>query len=221
MPSFAIITVDGGAAAGKSTTARTLAERCSFLHVDTGAHYRTITAALLASDVQPADREAIDAFLTTVTTETQIQGSSARLILNKQQVDHSLLRSEAVNERVSQIASIPTVRAFLKEYQRSQATIARERGFNGLVMEGRDIGSVIFPDATLHVFLEADPATRAARRASEGIIDSILERDRLDQARKEAPLTCPSGALRINTGTRTPEQVVQQIIDALAGACSA
>jgi cytidylate kinase len=105
------------------------------------------------------------------------------------------------------------VRQALFDYQRSQADVARDEGFAGLIMEGRDIGSVIFPDAEHRFFLEADEATRAARRAKEGQTDSIAERDKMDKARKNAPLICPQGATRINTGPRTLEEVIQHIIE--------
>lgn len=211
MPSlkpFLIIAVDGGAASGKSSTSRRLAEKFNLLHVDTGSHYRAITAVLLESGLHPDNPGAVTQSLQSLRAATAVNGNSATILLNGRAFDTHELRSEAVNEAVSKIASMSDVRAFLRDYQRNQATIARENNFNGLVMEGRDIGSVIFPDADLAVFLEADATTRASRRASEGIVDTIEERDRLDRGRKEAPLTCPPGALRINTGVNDLDAVV-------------
>ncbi|MBQ2732038.1 MAG: (d)CMP kinase, partial [Opitutales bacterium] len=121
------------------------------------------------------------------------------------------IRNDAVNAVVSQFAAIPEVRKFLFDYQRLQKEVARERGFDGLIMDGRDIGSVIFPDADLRIFLTADPEARARRRAAEGIADSIAERDKLDSSRKAAPLACPEGAIKIDSTDLTLEQVVGKI----------
>lgn len=214
MPSlkpFLIIAVDGGAASGKSSTSRRLAEKFHLLHVDTGSHYRAITAILRERNVPIGNTDEVIRALGELTTGTAVHGNSATILLNDRTFNDSELRSAAVNEAVSKIASLGSVRAFLRDYQRSQTDVARHHAFDGLVMEGRDIGSVIFPDANLAVFLEADASTRVNRRASEGIVDAVEERDRLDLARKEAPLTCPPNALRINTGKHDLEAVVATI----------
>jgi cytidylate kinase len=116
-----------------------------------------------------------------------------------------------VNENVSHFSAIPEVRAALLDYQRGQADVAQRHGFRGLVMEGRDIGSVIFPQAEFRFFLHADPEERARRRASEGGQDSIRERDRIDSSRKTAPLACPPGAVSIDSTHLTLPQVVAAI----------
>jgi cytidylate kinase len=121
------------------------------------------------------------------------------------------IRSARVNENVSKFAALPVVRKFLLDYQRRQADVARLHGFRGLVMEGRDIGSVIFPDADLRFFLSADPEARARRRAAEGHVDQIHERDKLDLARKTAPLVCPDGAIAIDSTHLTLEDVVEKM----------
>jgi cytidylate kinase len=205
---FLIIAVDGGAASGKSSTARRLAADFDLLHVDTGSHYRSITALLLQRSVPLDDPAAIARAVGELRPGTTVSGNSAKILLNDVGFDDSDLRSEAVNDAVSKIASIGTVRTFLRDYQRSQTAVAKDHNFKGLVMEGRDIGSVIFPNADLAVFLEADAATRVSRRADEGIIDTIEERDRLDLARKDAPLACPPNATRIDTGKNDLESVV-------------
>ena len=125
--------------------------------------------------------------------------------------DDDEIRNDKVNAVVSRFASIPEVRRFLFEYQRRQKDVARERGFAGLIMDGRDIGSVIFPDADLRIFLTADPEARARRRAAEGIADSVAERDKLDASRKTAPLACPEGAVKIDSTHLTLEEVVAKI----------
>lgn len=216
---FLIIAVDGGAASGKSSTSRRLAQDFHLLHVDTGSHYRAITATLLEKGVALHDPTEVARSLGELRTATAVNGNSATILLNERAFDDSELRSEAVNEAVSRIASISPVRAFLRDYQRSQADVARQNAFSGLVMEGRDIGSVIFPDADLAVFLEADAATRVSRRAKEGIVDTVEERDRLDLARKEAPLSCPPHALRINTGANDLDAVVASISTKIHALC--
>ena len=209
-PEFTTIAVDGGAAVGKSSTSKALAERLDLMHVDTGAHYRTLTFALLAKGISP-DGD-LGTALHGIQLETKLDGRSARLCVAGRVPDDSEIRSPEVNAAVSRFAAIPAVRQALFEYQRHQATVAREEGFAGLVMEGRDIGSVIFPDAKHRFFLEADEATRAERRAKEGQTDSIAARDKMDKARKNAPLVCPEGAIRIDTGPLTLEEVVAHII---------
>jgi cytidylate kinase len=133
-------------------------------------------------------------------------------------VPESEIRSREVNAHVSHFAAIPAVRAFLLAYQRGQAGFARENAFRGLVMEGRDIGSVIFPQADFRFFLHADPAERARRRALEGGQDSIAERDRLDSSRQTAPLACPAGAVAVDTTLLNLEAVVETLARPIAAA---
>jgi len=210
-PKFVIIAVDGGAASGKSSTSRAVAERLNLMHVDTGSHYRAVTFALQGEGVSPNNEAAVSERLQSLPLDTQLEGRSARIALDGKAPSQDDLRSDAVNAQVSPFAALPCVRQFLFDYQRSQAAIARDHGFAGLIMEGRDIGSVIFPDADLRVFLEADSATRAQRRAAEGQSDSIEQRDKIDSSRKTAPLTCPDGAMKIDNSHLSLEQVVEMI----------
>lgn len=208
---FVLIAVDGGAASGKSSTSRAVAEQFNLLHIDTGSHYRAVTDALLRASVPLDQPEAVAHFLAQVALDTLIHGRSTRICLCGTSPAPEDLRRAAVNDAVSLVASQPAVRQFLFAYQRSQATLAREKNFAGMIMEGRDIGSVIFPDADLRIFLEADPDTRAARRAAEGETDAIAKRDALDSARKAAPLKCPEGAVRIDSSLLSLEQVVARV----------
>ncbi len=218
---FLIVAVDGGAASGKSSLARALAQRFNFLHVDTGSHYRAVTLALLEAGVRPDDAAAVSAALGKITLGTHFEGHTARIMLahhfsaadgnlrlQGRVPDAAMLRTPEVNANVSRFAALPAVRSFLFNYQRGQAEFARENAFAGLIMEGRDIGSVIFPDAPLRLFLTADPATRARRRAAEGQADAVAERDRLDSARATAPLTCPPGATVIDSSNITLDEVI-------------
>lgn len=217
-PPFLIVAIDGGAASGKSTTSRALSERFHLLHVDTGSFYRALTAELLRHRVAAADVPAVKRVLAAFTLGTRVTGRSAQMEIDGRTVPEADIRSREVNDHVSHFAAIPEVRAALLTYQRGQAGVARERGFRGLVMEGRDIGSVIFPDATFRFFLHADPAERARRRAREGGDDAIAERDRLDSSRKTAPLACPPGATAIDTTHLTLEEVVATLARPIAAA---
>lgn len=210
---FNIIAIDGGAATGKSSTSRGVAERLQLMHVDTGAHYRTLTYALLQAGAQPDQPQAIQHALASLELGTQMDGRSAQLAINGQVPADAELRSPQVNASVSQFAAIESVRQKLFDYQRSLADFARQRDYAGLVMEGRDIGSVIFPDADFRFFLHADEATRSARRAKEGQTDSIAARDQMDRSRKTAPLVCPQGAVQMDTAPYTLEEVIDQVVE--------
>ena len=208
---FKIITIDGGAAVGKSSTSKGLAERLELMHVDTGSHYRTLTYAILGSGADAEQNKTISKILEALKLSTQIDGRSARLGINDVVPVDSDLRSPEVNAQVSKFAAIPEVRKKLFAYQRSLADLAREQHYAGLIMEGRDIGSIIFPEAAYRFFLDADEATRAARRAKEGQTDSIAARDKMDRTRQAAPLVCPEGATQINTAHHTLEEVIEKI----------
>ncbi len=211
---FITIAIDGGAASGKSTTSLALAEKLKLMHVDTGSHYRALTLILLTNHI-PLDETNVKIALKKTVLETTLDGNRALIAVDGKTLPAQALRSEAVNQHVSHVAAMPTVRQYLYAYQRGQCDIARSLDFAGIVMEGRDIGSVILPDADLRIFLEADESTRVARRAAEGHADAIATRDKIDSTRKTAPLTCPEGALRINTGHHSLEEVLNQILTAV------
>jgi cytidylate kinase len=210
-PPFLIIAVDGGAASGKSTVARALAQRFHLLHADTGAYYRSVTFALLQAKVPAGDAKAVEGALPQLSLETLVEGNAARLAIGGTPPKPADLRSQEVNAKVSRFAALPVVRKFLLDFQRGQAEVARHHGFAGLIMEGRDIGSAIFPHADLKLFLTADPAIRAHRRAAEGVTDAVAERDRLDATRETSPMSCPPGAKVVDSSHLTQEEVVAHI----------
>ncbi|MBN2068274.1 MAG: (d)CMP kinase [Opitutales bacterium] len=212
---FKIVSVDGGAASGKSSTSRGVAAQLNLMHVDTGSHYRAVTLACIEAGLAP--EAPLQAFLDSLELGTQTIGNSARICLNGALVEDSRLRTDAVNAAVSHFAALPQVREKVKQFQRAQAALARKESFAGLIMEGRDIGSVIFPDADLKLYLQADEATRAARRKEEGQNDAISKRDELDKARKTAPLTIPEGAIVINTGKHSLEEVIRLVVELYVG----
>jgi cytidylate kinase len=170
---------------------------------------------MLRRGVTAGDVAAVRSTLADVELGTRIEGRSARMEIGGR-VAGDEIRSREVNDHVSHFAAIPEVRTALLEYQRGQAAVARARGFRGLIMEGRDIGSVIFPEADFRFFLHAHPEERARRRASEGQQDSISERDRIDSSRKTAPLACPPGAVSIDTTHLTRSEVVETMAAPIA-----
>jgi 3-phosphoshikimate 1-carboxyvinyltransferase len=208
---FVSVAIDGGAACGKSSTSRTLSEKLGFLHVDTGAHYRSLTHILLQDFVDPKDSLAVRISLSKIKLSSFISGNSAFLALNNKILGEAELRSAVVNASVSQFAAVPEVRAFILAYQRNQVGVAQQNGFAGLVMEGRDIGSVVLPHATVRIYLEADATARNQRRKDEGIVDSIVLRDKIDSSRAAAPLVCAAGAIRIDNTSLSLSEVVEQI----------
>ena len=211
-----IISLDGAAATGKSSTAHAVAEALNYLHVDTGSHYRIICYHLNQKSLQPEDSPALLAALEAFKVDTVLRGNSVLFEIDETPIKRDDLRSYTVNTLVSQFASLKPVRDFLLRYQRSLADFAKKNHFKGMIAEGRDIGSVVFPKATLKVFLEADANTRIARRENEGHTDVINERDAIDANRKLSPLTCPEDALSINTSRLSLDEVVSIILKEIA-----
>ena len=209
MKKFTTIAIDGGAGSGKSTTAMNLSTKLNFLHVDTGSHYRSIASVLINESV---GFNQIDENLNKFKLSSSVSGSKSLLLINNNLVPESILRSEEVNKSVSKYASISSVRNLLFEYQRSQVELAKKHNFNGLVMEGRDIGSIILPNADLKLFLHAPDSIRQNRRSGDGEKDQILQRDQMDTSRKVAPLVQSVDSIMINTGELSIEEVFSQIL---------
>ena len=206
-PSFIIVAIDGGAASGKSSTSRALAERFNLLHVDTGSFYRHITAELLRRGLSHTDHAAISAELLKLKFSTRLAGRSAQMLIGGEPAGDEI-RDKSVNENVAHFAAVPEVRAVLIDYQRGQVEVGRAHGFRGLVMEGRDIGSKIFPEADFRFFLFADPVERAKRRAAQGRQDAIVQRDTMDSHRLNQSA---QGAIAIDSTDLTLEQVVDKM----------
>ena len=207
---FIIVAIDGGAAAGKSSTARAISEKFNLLHSDTGSYFRALASEMLKRGISYSDHEVVISALKSLNLSTRITGRRADMELSGH-VAGEEIRSAAVNQAVSHFAAITELREKLKAYERSQADVAREHGFKGLIMEGRDIGSAIFPDADFRFYLHADPEERSKRRAKEGHLDKVSERDRLDSSRAKDPLACPPGAIAIDSTFLSLEEVVLQV----------
>lgn len=211
-PPFIIVAIDGGAASGKSSTSRKLAEQFNLLHVDTGSFYRHLTAELLHRGVAHTDLPAINAVLPKLEFSTRLDGRSAEMLIGGHPAGDEI-RDKNVNENVAHYAAVPEVRQLLIGYQRGQVQVGTQHGFRGLVMEGRDIGSKIFPQADFRFFLFADPVERAKRRAAEGRQDAIGQRDTMDSQRLNQSA---QGAIPIDSTYLTLEQVVEKLAALIA-----
>ncbi|HEV8297676.1 MAG TPA: (d)CMP kinase [Acidimicrobiales bacterium] len=205
-----VIAIDGPAGSGKSTVARALARHLGMPYLDTGAMYRAVAFAALARGVEPDDIDAVADIARTSIIEVDDQE------VRVDGVDVAIeIRGPEVTRAVGAVAANPQVRAELREQQREWA---RRRG--GGVMEGRDIGTVVFPDAVLKVYLTAEPPVRAARRAQEvrdldyhTVAADIARRDALDQSRTHDPLTEAPDAIIIDTTDLSIDDVVAQLAD--------
>lgn len=208
---FKIIAVDGGAASGKSSTSRGVAQRMKFLYVNSGSHYRVMTYFLLEAGISHRDPEAIEAALKKANLDTKIEDNTSVLLLNHEKMRDEDLRSPEINANVSLYAAKRPVRNFLLEYQRSQADVARQNGYDGIIMEGRDIGTVIFPDADFKFFLSASEDIREKRRQDEGQMDLVVHRDQLDSKRTAAPFIPADRSIKINTDALQLGEVIDLV----------
>lgn len=203
-----VVAIDGPAGAGKSTVGRALAERLGLEYLDTGAMYRAMTFAALRRGVVEGDLADVAA----MAPDVDIQVLDGRVTVDG--VDATaVIRGREVTEAVSQVSANPAVRAVLVERQREWVA---KRG--GGVVEGRDIGSVVFPEADLKLYITASPRVRAERRVMEigGDVNevevSIIERDRKDSNREHSPLTEPDDAIVVDTTGLTIEEVLDRIL---------
>lgn len=202
------IAIDGPAASGKSTLARKLAERLGLVMVNSGAMYRAVTWKVLEENIDPSDSAAVVSLLNRMEIECGHDGLTSTCTIDG--VDPGdALRSETVNANVSTISAIPEVRDRLVALQRSYLD------HTSVIMEGRDIGSVVFPDTPYKIYVDADEAVRAARRAKMGEVDSVTQRDAADSKRTTAPLIVANGAVILDNSHHTIESGVDAAIEIL------
>ncbi len=204
-----VIAIDGPAASGKSSVARCLAEKLGHLYVNTGNMFRGVTWAVLSAGFDLKEKEAIAAYASDLNLEFVNESGHIHMLVNGRRLTDEELNSEAVNGAVSHVAQVSDVRTRLVNEQR--ALVAR----GNLVMEGRDIGSVVFPNTPHKFYIDASEEVRAARRSKQGLNDTVAMRDKLDSTRKTAPLIVPEGAIRIDSSDLTLDQVVAQVMGEL------
>jgi cytidylate kinase len=196
-----LIAIDGPAGAGKSTVSRAVAKRLGLDRLDTGAMYRSVAWEALRRGVDPADQAAVADIASTADIEV-----AKAVTINGSDVTDAI-RTPAVSRAVSIVAANPEVRRELVARQRRWAA-----GRSGGVVEGRDIGSVVFPHATVKVYLTASPEERARRRGHDESADGVARRDRLDSTRQTSPLTQAPDAHILDTTGRSVEDVVQEVL---------
>lgn len=209
---FIAAAIDGPAGAGKSTIARTAAKKLGFIYIDTGAMYRSIGLACLNKGIDPGDAGAVEALLPDIAISIVFKDGEQHIILNGNDVSDDI-RTESVSMAASRVSAVPAVRAFLLELQRG---FARE---NNVIMDGRDIGTVVLPDAQVKIFLTASPESRARRRTDQlaekgiqadyqAVLDDIIKRDYNDTHRETAPLKAADDAVLVDTTELTlPESI--------------
>lgn len=199
-PSLRVIAIDGPAGAGKSTVSRRLADALGLQRLDTGAMYRAVAWSALTQGVDPADAGAVAGIARTAVIEVGERVTAGGVDVTE------AIRSPEVNRAVSAVAANPEVRRELVDRQRRWVV-----DHGGGVVEGRDIGSVVFPDASLKIYLTASPEERARRRSEEGS-DGVARRDRLDSTRAASPLEVAAGARIVDTTERSVDAVVEEVL---------
>lgn len=211
------VAIDGPAGAGKSTIAKAVSARLSYIYVDTGALYRSIALNAIRNNIDTEDNKAVNSLLKDTNIEIKFINGEQRVFLNNKDVSEDIRTSE-VSMGASQVSAIPEVRSFLLDLQRN---IAKK---NNVIMDGRDIGTVVLPNAQVKIFLTASPECRARRRYNdylkvgnssqsyEEILGEIIQRDYNDSHREIAPLKPANDSVTVDTSEDTLEQSVKKII---------
>ena len=200
-----VVAIDGPAASGKSSVARELARQLGFVYVNSGAFYRAITWHILTNGIYTEDVDRIAEALESALITSCVKGGESRIVIdNVDPADH--LRNDRVNEGVSRVSRFPMVRQIVAQKLHEHARS------NDLVVEGRDIGSVVFPDTPYKFYVDASPEVRLQRRAAQGERDEIALRDHADFSRLVSPLVIAEDAHVIDTSHLTVEKVVREIL---------
>ena len=203
-----VIAIDGPAASGKSSVASKISEKIGYLHVNSGLMYRAFTWSVLRSGIDLNDSVSVIQHLNSVSLNCGQSNGISTLTVDG--VDPGAeLKAAKINENVSFIAAIEEVRKVLVSKQREYLEIA------SIVMEGRDIGSVVFPETPYKFYIDASAEVRAQRRMAEGGSDDLERRDRIDATRKVSPLKIPDDACVIDTSEMDLEQVVTEVLNVL------
>lgn len=202
------VAIDGPAASGKSTVAKRLAESLGLVMVNSGAMYRAVTWQVLQEGIDPRNSEAVLEAMERMKIDCGIDDGLSTIAINGRLLTTEV-RCAEVNESVSKVASIPEVRESLVAMQRAYLEET------DVVMEGRDIGSVVFPNTPFKLYISASEAVRAARRAKDGEADAVAKRDAEDSQRKASPLKISEGAVVIDSSDLTIEGTVEAAREAL------
>jgi len=210
-----IIAIDGPSASGKSTLGRLLARALSLLYIDTGSMYRAVALAVIEAEIDPNDKEAVATLANDLDIDLEGDPDSLKVWLNGRDVTDQI-RTESVTEMSSIVSSIPAVRRAMVKRQRAL-------GKRGAVLNGRDIGTVVFPDADFKFFLTANPNERAERRYKEDEATSnstlaetladITERDRRDSTRADSPLKAADDAVIVDSTGKCIDEVFREMME--------
>lgn len=212
------IAIDGPAGAGKSTISKSAAKELGFIYVDTGALYRTVGLAASRNNIEAVEGETLDNFLNTITVELTFNDKGEQIVLLDGEDVSAFIRTPEASMMASKISAIPSVRAYLLDLQRNMAKT------NNVIMDGRDIGTVVLPDAEVKIFLTASPEARAERRYKEliekgmdvkyeDVLNDVVTRDYNDSHREIAPLKQADDAVLADTTELDLQQSIQLIID--------
>lgn len=210
------VAIDGPAGAGKSTIAKAAASELGFIYVDTGAMYRTIGLACMRKGVDTGSTEAVVPVLGEIAIDVAYKNGEQKMLLDGEDVSGEI-RTEEASSNASAVSAIPEVRAFLLELQRD---FARK---NNVIMDGRDIATVVLPDSRVKIFLTASPESRAKRRTAqlaekgieadyEKVLSDIIQRDYNDSHREAAPLKPAEDSVLVDTTEMTLEESIEKII---------
>ena len=210
------IAIDGPAGAGKSSISKVVANKLGYLYIDTGAMYRGVTWAVLDSHVDVNNQKEVEALLPSLDLTLEPTASACKVYVKGQDVT-DLIRQQQINENVSTIASYKGVREYLVERQQAMAAVG------GVILDGRDIGSVVLPNAELKIYLTASVDARAKRRwlevqgtsneqPLEDIKKNVESRDEMDKNRDESPLVCVEDAIVVDSSNMTFDEAVKHIL---------
>lgn len=212
-----VIAIDGYSSCGKSTLAKALAKKLHFVYIDSGAMYRAVTLYFLRHQVDFENEGQVAEALNNIHLNFHSRDYQTHITLNEEEVSEEI-RSMAISEQVSEVSAIKAVR---KEMVKQQQRMGQSKN---IVMDGRDIGTTVFPDATLKIFMTADPKIRAERRFKEmqakgsditleEVFENLAHRDFLDTTREESPLTRAEDAIILDNTNLTPEEQLQFALD--------
>ncbi len=213
-----VVAIDGPAGTGKSSVSRGLARALGARYLDTGAMYRMVTLAVLRAGVDPTDADAVGSMAASVRMSVDYDPAGDRYYLDGEDVSAEI-RGDEVTRAVSAVSSVPAVRTRLVGLQRTMA-----EGSSSVVVEGRDIGTVVLPDAPVKIFLTASAETRARRRNDQNVASGLTDdydavladvrrRDHLDSTRAVSPLRAAADALVVDTSDMTEEQVIAHVLE--------